>query len=311
MVSSDALTFGFLLGAFLCGCGAFVGLAANAGAVGNIRRGNVRTGFWGAVESSVDWCEENYDHHGLVAELHNTWTSGLIATAGLLTLHNAWRVGAERRYYLASATLAMVGVGSTLFHMTLQRGMQALDEVPMVWLATLGAYCLYADKFPSASQSRDASSVEARPPAWLPVVLAAMLGALTCLMVLTHSTVAVVAFHLSFAPVEVFYFVMAIRLAVACPHAPTRALLRRCFVLYGVAILAWVADIVFCETVQSRLPFNPQLHAYGWHVCVSLATHGLITAMLRERTAALHPGRRVTLHTRWLLPSVSVGPLAK
>ena len=42
----------------------------------------------------------------------------------------------------------MVGIGSWMFHMTLQYEMQLLDELPMVWGGCILAYCMYEVQTP-------------------------------------------------------------------------------------------------------------------------------------------------------------------
>ena len=47
------------------------------------------------------------------------------------------------RFVLAYFTLIVIGVGSTLFHMTLKYEMQLLDEIPMIYGTSVIGYCLY------------------------------------------------------------------------------------------------------------------------------------------------------------------------
>ncbi|CEP13290.1 hypothetical protein [Parasitella parasitica] len=91
-------------------------------------------GYWGPVTSSVDWCEENYIHTHYIAEFWNTISSLAMVALGFLgvALHHkalGWRLSAS---YLL---IVVVGIGSVLFHATLQFEHQMWDEVPMVWCA--------------------------------------------------------------------------------------------------------------------------------------------------------------------------------
>ncbi|KAI8643799.1 alkaline phytoceramidase family protein [Parasitella parasitica] len=91
-------------------------------------------GYWGPVTSSVDWCEENYTHTHYIAEFWNTVSSLAMVALGFLgvALHHkslGWRLSAS---YLL---IVVVGIGSVLFHATLQFEHQMWDEVPMVWCA--------------------------------------------------------------------------------------------------------------------------------------------------------------------------------
>merc|ERR550519_2931085 len=49
----------------------------------------------------------------------------------------------EKRFFLSFSLLLLVGVGSTMFHMTLQYAMQLMDEIPMVWSTCAFIYTLY------------------------------------------------------------------------------------------------------------------------------------------------------------------------
>ena len=86
---------------------------------------------WGAP-ALVDWCEANYAGSSYVAELWNTWSSGMMVAIALAGL---WRVRSEGwRFMLGMGGLAGVGLGSAAFHGTLLRVAQAADELPMIWL---------------------------------------------------------------------------------------------------------------------------------------------------------------------------------
>merc|ERR1740137_362008 len=49
----------------------------------------------------------------------------------------------EKRFLLSFLLLLLVGIGSTMFHMTLQYSMQLMDEIPMVWSSSAFIYSLY------------------------------------------------------------------------------------------------------------------------------------------------------------------------
>jgi dihydroceramidase len=261
---------------FLAGCSSFLwGFLAHQGAVGNVRKGNTESGYWGPVESSVDWCEENYVAHPQVAEWHNTVSSFLIALAGLAVIVAGIQVGAEKRYLISGFWLMVTGLGSVGFHGALTRGLQALDEVPMLWTATTGAYCCLEHHTPKPKYGK-----------LLPFLSVVFLSVLTLLNVSFHGTVAVAVFHLSFAPIEVFFAVQSIRLyAYTIKNPTTKRAMIQAFFSYAAAMLTWSLDNHFCLYLQN-LPFglpNPQLHAWGWHGCVAFATYSLNVALIEER----------------------------
>ncbi|SAM07006.1 hypothetical protein [Absidia glauca] len=92
------------------------------------------SGYWGPATSSVDWCEENYKHSFYIAEFWNTLSSFAmigLGTFGIFMHHRSlgWRL--SNGYFM----IVVVGVGSVLFHGTLQYEHQMWDEIPMVWTA--------------------------------------------------------------------------------------------------------------------------------------------------------------------------------
>ncbi|EIE78529.1 hypothetical protein RO3G_03233 [Rhizopus delemar RA 99-880] len=68
--------------------------------------------FWGPATSTIDWCEENYHVSPYLAEFFNTTTNLMFS-------------------------VMFVGFGSWCFHMTLQYEMQLLDELPMIYVASI------------------------------------------------------------------------------------------------------------------------------------------------------------------------------
>ena len=252
-------------------------LAYHQGAMGEIRKGNTAGGYWGAVESSVDWCEENYIQHLYMAESHNTVTSFIIALMGIIAGLCAWNVRAEKRFYVLAVCLFATGLGSAAFHGALQKLLQAADEVPMLWVGIVGDWiCL---------QLRNVKTKHTR----LPYFLLALLLIESYINVFTTGPLSVVIFHLSFLPCQLYFFACSFRQMVNTTDEKTKKVYRWAFRFYAMAIVCWATDTVFCSQLQ-HLPFglpNPQLHAYGWHLFVAIASYCLSVATIRERMAVL------------------------
>ena len=99
-------------------------------------------GYWEPHTSSIDFCEPNYVHTALIAEVHNAWSSLLgLSAVGLLGLVRGNPTG-ERRYVALYSVLGGVGIGSALLHSTLHRYFQGADELPMIYLVLCLAYCV-------------------------------------------------------------------------------------------------------------------------------------------------------------------------
>merc|ERR1719334_2823011 len=56
---------------------------------------------------------------------------------------NVRREGLEKRFQILHYLFLIVGIGSTLFHLTLKHSMQVLDEVPMIWGSCYMIYTMH------------------------------------------------------------------------------------------------------------------------------------------------------------------------
>ena len=198
-------------------------------------------GFWtnwrGYAPSTVQWCETNYEVCHFIAEFFNTISSLAILAAGLLGMIYTRRL--ERRFYLAYATIAAVGVGSVLFHMTLLRPMQMLDEVPMLWAVIVMVYCIIEN-----------DAVRPKYGRALPIGMFAYAVLVTAAATLSSGRLQFLLFHLSFGSLE-FWSLGAIAVRARRETDPTLCrLYRRGFCAYGLALVCWASDIHFCETLQ-------------------------------------------------------------
>eukprot|EP00466_Bigelowiella_natans_P002442 jgi/Bigna1/83134/fgenesh1_pg.102_\ len=55
----------------------------------------------------------------------------------------------ESRFKLCYLALMVVGIGSTLFHCTLYRSAQLMDELPMIWCVSVFLYTISPEAFSS------------------------------------------------------------------------------------------------------------------------------------------------------------------
>lgn len=77
-----------------------------------------------------------------MAEWWNTWSSGAIIGVSVFGLWLCRRHQYEQRFVVCFALLAIVGIGSALFHGTLHWAGQALDELPMVYTSLAFLYAI-------------------------------------------------------------------------------------------------------------------------------------------------------------------------
>lgn len=105
-----------------------------------------QSGFWQTIgdAANIDWCEPNYTFTFYVAEWFNTISSLpilIMAVAGLYFLKKKYHYVLPR-FYVGFLGMALVGLGSALFHATLLRYPQASDELPMIYLGTTMLYLI-------------------------------------------------------------------------------------------------------------------------------------------------------------------------
>jgi dihydroceramidase len=257
------------------------------------------------VTSSIDWCELNYDVTVYICEFSNCLSSGAIMAAGVAGLALHWRV-LETRFALAFLAIFAVGLGSVGFHATLHHEWQMADEVPMLWSALIMTWILIE------------SEREEKFGPWLPVALFTHGCVVTAAVAISAGNVQFYLFHLSFGSLEFFSLWRVYQLWKACTEPHIQACFRRGFGCYGLGLVCWTTDLLFCEAMRT-LPGNPQLHAW-WHIFVSGGLYMLCVLVAYERccTLGLEPqityfggclpiverkplqivGRRMTLHAQ-------------
>mmetsp|Transcript_4043 Transcript_4043/g.5395 ORF Transcript_4043/g.5395 Transcript_4043/m.5395 type:complete len:285 (+) Transcript_4043:264-1118(+) len=91
-------------------------------------------GFWGPEDSSVDFCEKSYVRSPYVAEFWNSISSLIFVFLGLYGLVETVKLNARWVYPALFLTLALIGIGSTIFHGTMRWWGELWDELPMLLL---------------------------------------------------------------------------------------------------------------------------------------------------------------------------------
>ncbi|CAI4054427.1 hypothetical protein SUVZ_16G2010 [Saccharomyces uvarum] len=102
-------------------------------------------GYWGKPTSLIDWCEENYVVSPYIAEWSNTFTNSIFLMTAFYSTYSAWRNKLETRFVLIGLGFSLVGIGSWLFHMTLQYRYQLLDELPMLYATIIPSWSIFAE----------------------------------------------------------------------------------------------------------------------------------------------------------------------
>ena len=125
--------------------------------------------YWGSVDANVDWCERNYATTQYCAEFYNALSSLPIAGFALFGLIMGRRhARADTRISFAFSLMVLVGLGSFMFHATLRRYAQAMDELPMLY----GSIALLYNAIDHNVSAEDRAAIangEAPQPFWAQV----------------------------------------------------------------------------------------------------------------------------------------------
>eukprot|EP01080_Neovahlkampfia_damariscottae_P000978 gene978-9885_t len=109
---------------------------------------NFIQGYWSPSTSSVDWCELNYQHSTYVAETFNTFTAIFYIFAAFIFQLQFKKINMSIpfRFYFMNLIFIGVALGTILFHATLKRSAQLMDEFPMIYGVSIVFYCLVCNE---------------------------------------------------------------------------------------------------------------------------------------------------------------------
>lgn len=242
-----------------------------------------RTGVWGPRTASIDWCESNYEVTPWIAEFWNTISNISMIIPPIYGVYMSITQEMEMRYVMSHLFFLLVGVGSTMFHMTLQYSMQLLDEIPMIYTTCIFIYCQAIIKSGPGMHNR------------LLGIALAMYAFLFTAIYLVHTNPLV---HEFMYAVLVFILMgQSCRLLYYNFDRPSMKLFSAGMVMYALAFLVWNIDNHFCPTLQDfRAKTSPsvgvlsQLHAW-WHLLAGYSSylHILFSSHYRLRMLRRHP----------------------
>ena len=102
-------------------------------------------GVHGAL-ANHNFCEADHVYSGYYVEFFNTFSSlPIIFYGGVGPYYTRKYASKELRFACSFISIGAVGVGSALFHGTMLRFGQVLDEVPMLCIIFAGIYCFVED----------------------------------------------------------------------------------------------------------------------------------------------------------------------
>lgn len=230
-------------------------------------------GLW-TQTATIDWCESNYELSYFIAEFWNT-LSNLAFILPQMVQYFALEKhkSVELAFRRAFMSLALVGIGSFCFHMTLARPMQMFDETSMILVSLHGFYLLYIIKKPDVNRK---------------LLLALLICYGLIFLSLYVFLVEWPIFHHS-AFLVLVYASATIGYQLKQSHGPHYKFWT-VLMLQHLAFVFWLIDKHYCEVLtqfrEHHIPaaLRPafQFHAI-WHLLMGLSTHIFICGLIRLR----------------------------
>eukprot|EP00055_Hartaetosiga_balthica_P012650 m.62152 g.62152 ORF g.62152 m.62152 type:complete len:254 (+) comp8019_c1_seq2:251-1012(+) len=244
-------------------------------------------GAWGLPTSTIDWCEHNYHVTEYVAEFYNTISSLAIFLFSMYGVFHWKELYHETHLLVLFLTMAIVGIGSTLFHGTLWYSMQMLDELPMVYATLVFIYSWIEKDHPT--------------PKYKNLPLYMVIYALFWSIVHAYAGF-VTIFHIHFGFLILVGFGFVFHNMYHSSHPATNLLTFLYIAPFVVGFTMWKVELVMCEHVR---PF--QFHAW-WHIMAALSCYHCGVLAVSARHEAM--GRPTQLKmSKFGLPMVH--PVAK
>lgn len=219
--------------------------------------------------ANISWCEEKYAYSATIAEFFNATTNIPFVSIGLCYMMGAHRLGLGKRYTLCYAFFSLIGIGSFLFHATLQKEAQLLDELPMMLMAGQAIWCMGINGRESLSTKITSA------------VLIYSLIAVGALIYLACNSYWI--FHTIFAGLTALIIVGSTRLCMQHGHVVYP--MKVSFWLNLLAFALWNIDVHLCQQLRNiRLVFGRpmdaflQLHAW-WHLLTALGLVWFVTGL--------------------------------
>ncbi|KAF9917019.1 Alkaline ceramidase 3 [Lobosporangium transversale] len=305
-----------------------------------------KIGYWSPNTASVDWCESNYEVSYYIAEFWNT-ISNLPSLLLVILGYHLFPTN-DGRFKLLFWVCGTVAVGSALFHGTLRHKMQLLDELPMLYSATIILYILVETK-------------HGRQGPWFPALLTVWISLTTFIFSTASGKIQFYTFQSTYTILQfcMIYYLRVLHVQQSAKHqssistansnvtstssntytsrqtkvnyssykqpspspslrpqamADVKILIRRALGFGALAVSIWLVDLRLCEFIngkgaQSLLKWNPQLHAW-WHVFSAVAMYhaALLVSFYHYDVLERSPA---VYHWKGVVPAIRLGSKLK
>jgi dihydroceramidase len=250
-----------------------------------------RIGYWGSPTANIDWCEDNYAVSPYVAEFWNAMSSLSFLVTSAVGVYLTLKYELESRFLICFGSIFIMGFGSVMFHSTLLRSTQILDEIPMVLSGLTFMYIIRCMK----DQELDEEKRKAQQKN-LGIFLTAIGTLFTAIYLLLPENPTFV--QAAFVSVVCYITVESFRMHSQCEdHPEARAVIELAGLSFVTGSLLWLIEPRVCFYVGWL-----NLHAW-WHLLVCYGVYLCVVFYKYIRLTAL--GKRpsfVKLERSALLP---------
>ena len=232
----------------------------------------LKNAYWGPVTSNIDWCETNYALSPYIAEFFNSLTSLAFVVAGIYGIVQCRRTGADIKFTLCCIGIALVGVGSTLFHATMLRETQTADEAPMGVVSSLFLYIM-CTSHPGATKARKRN---------LATFLTIYTSAMYAIMFIFPEKAWI--FHLTLVWIVAACVIVMVQIYKEADgkepafHPRLQPLIEYTIAFAIISWTLWSVEPLVCNSLLGHL----QLHAW-WHLGMASACFCLLHSLISYR----------------------------
>ncbi|EDO16873.1 hypothetical protein Kpol_1024p27 [Vanderwaltozyma polyspora DSM 70294] len=270
-------------------------------------------GYWGEITSTIDWCEENYVITPYIAEWSNTITNAVFVLTALYSTYSAYRTGLELRFVLIGIGFALVGVGSWLFHMTLQYHYQLLDELPMLYATCIPTWSMVCEftRYMSIKNKKDLDTTVpiSMKRQWYVGIAVTLVAVILSLIYLITKNVAIHETAYGIFTVLVF-LISNVMTNAQIKDKKAKKNLFSCMILgattFVLGFLFWNLDNQFCNTwiflrrTYLHLPLGLFFEFHGWwHLLTGTGVYYYIIYLQYQRIIILDQEDTFMLIWRW------------
>lgn len=235
------------------------------------------------LSSSINFCEEDFADSAYVAEPANTASSfasycplALLGLYGPPSAEWSSHVSGNRRFAVAYITLFAIGIGSAGLHALLTAGAQSGDELPMLWFTASLSFCVMDIIIKGTFQKQVWKSSPNQM--WLHWVVFA--SAVTATSVYVFCRENFLLFYIMFSS---YCWTAAVGFGVMCCVLKWNDDVFRSSVLLplgvctgwlaSLALLSWVAEMLFCSDVTRNFAWGTTIAPWIWNRAVHPLWH--------------------------------------